>query len=34
MSIFHKGVKVTDFYKLEDEIGRYRALRLFILSLI
>ena len=23
MSIYHKGEKITDYYKLEDEIGRY-----------
>ena len=23
MSTYHKGEKLTDYYKLEDEIGRY-----------
>lgn len=23
MSTYHKGEKITDYYKLEDEIGRY-----------
>jgi len=23
MSVFHKGERITDYYKFEDEIGRY-----------
>ena len=23
MSTYHKGEKITDYYKLEEEIGRY-----------
>lgn len=24
MSVYHKGVKIVDFYKFEDELGRYQ----------
>ena len=28
MSVYHKGEKITDFYKFEDELGRYFKLSL------
>jgi hypothetical protein len=28
MSTYHKGEKLTDYYKLEDEIGRYHHMGL------
>jgi hypothetical protein len=29
MSTYHKGDKITDFYKLEDEIGRYLNINVY-----